>query len=304
MKTLERISTWPKTAIIGVSVALVLIISLVRLITGHELALSFFYLIPVCLTAWGAGRLSGILISIFSVLCWLFADLTMQDRFSNPYIPYINEFFRLLMFVFIAHISSGMKEMADLQKKSARTDFLTGIPNRLSFIEYASLEINKSHRNSRPISMVYLDVDNFKTVNDTWGHHEGDLLLINVATTITNTIRVTDFAARFGGDEFGVLLWRSKASDAYLVAEKMKEQLLNLVKRKRWPVTFSMGLVTFDGVPGTVDELVDEADRLMYQAKQSGKNTLKFKTITNKENDVTGNEGNVRSIDSISRLKY
>jgi diguanylate cyclase (GGDEF)-like protein len=279
MKTLHFISGWPKNAVIGVSATLVLIIGLVRLLTGHELALSVFFLIPVCLAGWGAGCAWGVIISFFSVLFWLFADLSMQERFSNPYIPYINEFFRLIMFVFVSHIMASMREMAEQQKKTARTDFLTGIPNRLSFIEYAGLEINKARRNSRPISMIFLDVDNFKTVNDTWGHHEGDLLLINVVTTITNSIRITDFAARFGGDEFGILLWRSRTSDALLVAEKIKEQLLNLTKRKSWPVTFSLGLVTYEDAPGSVEELVKEADRLMYQAKQGGKNTLRFRTI-------------------------
>lgn len=275
MKTLELIAGWPRTAVIGVSVALVLIITLVRLLTGHELALSFFYLIPVSVSALGVGRLSGILMALFCVTCWLAADLSMQERFSNPLIPYANEFFRLMMFVFMAHVMASMKELTEQQKKTARTDFLTGIPNRLSFMEYARFEISKSRRDSRPISLIFLDVDNFKTVNDTWGHHEGDLLLINVAATLTHILRVTDFAARLGGDEFGVLLWRSTSTDALRVAEKIREQLLALVRRKNWPVTFSLGLVTFDEAPESVDALVEAADRLMYQAKQGGKNALK-----------------------------
>jgi diguanylate cyclase (GGDEF)-like protein len=303
MKALEHISHWPKNAVIGMSLALVAVISLIRLLTGHELALSFLYLFPVCLSAWGAGRIPGILIAVLSAVAWLFADLTMLARFSKPYIPYINEFFRLLMFLFMGHITASMREMAEFQKKTARTDFLTGIPNRMSFIEYADIEINKSRRNNRPISMIYLDVDNFKHVNDTWGHHEGDLLLINVAATLTNSIRTTDFAARFGGDEFGILLWRSEAEDALLVAEKIKEQLLALAARKRWPVTFSLGLVTYETVPENVEELIVEADRLMYQAKQSGKNALKHRTVALKDVDTGGTAGNVRPLSSISRKK-
>ncbi len=279
MKTLEIVSSWPKNAILGMALILALLISLLRFLTGHELALSFLYLLPVSLAAWGAGRAPGMLIAVLSALSWLLADITMLHRFSNPFIPYINEFFRLLMFMFIAHICSAMKELTDIQKKTARTDFLTGIANRLSFMEYATLEIYKARRNSRPISMIYLDVDNFKAVNDTLGHHEGDLLLINVATTLTNAIRVTDFAARFGGDEFGVLLWRSKAADARQVCEKLKDQLLQMARKKRWPVTFSLGLVTFERAPASVEELVSEADRLMYQAKQSGKNTVKHRSV-------------------------
>ena len=299
MKTLEFIAGWPRNAVIGVSVALVLIITLVRLLTGHELALSFFYLIPVSVSALGAGRFAGILMALFCAFAWLAADLSMQERFSNPYIPYANEFFRLMMFIFIAHVMASMKELTEQQKKTARTDFLTGIPNRLSFIEYARLEVSKSRRESRPISLIFLDVDNFKAVNDTWGHHEGDLLLINVAATITHTIRITDFAARLGGDEFGILLWRSTSSDAFLVAEKIREQLLALARRKNWPVTYSLGLVTFDEAPESVEELVDAADRLMYQAKQGGKNALKHRTVSKEKGARVSGTGQVRYLDSV-----
>ena len=295
MKILYLMSEWPKHAILGVSLAMAVVISLVRYLTGPELALSFFYLLPVCISAWGVGRWPGILIGFFCAFSWLVADLSMQNEFSNPYIPYINEFFRLMMFVFIAHICASMREMTEQQKKSARTDSLTGIPNRLSFLEYAGLEINKSRRNNRPISMIFLDVDNFKIVNDTWGHHEGDLLLINMAATLSHTIRTTDFAARLGGDEFGVLLWRSRASDALQVAEKIKEQLLKLAERKRWPVTFSLGLVTYESVPDNVQSMVTAADRMMYLAKEGGKNALKHRIIAHEEQDLFKRDGNVRA---------
>lgn len=264
-------------------VVIAVLIGLIRYITGPELALSLFYLIPVTVAAWHAGRTAGILIACFCALSWLVADLSIQDRFSSPLIPLINELFRLLVFLFVAYLMATMKEAMETHKKTARTDSLTGIPNRLSFLEYTEIEINKSRRNKRPISLIFLDVDNFKTVNDTRGHQEGDVLLSNVAATLTRVIRATDFAARMGGDEFVVLLWRSKNETAFQVAGKIREQLLKMVEQKAWPVTFSLGLITYERVPESVHAMLHEADNLMYQAKQQGKNTIVQKIAENGE---------------------
>jgi diguanylate cyclase (GGDEF)-like protein len=280
MNVLGFMNGWSKNRVLLVSAMTAGMIGVVRFLTGPELALSAFYLFPVAMAAWAGGRREGIFISFLCAFSWLLADVGMVSRFSSPYIPYINEGLRLIVFLFVAHILSSMRHMTETHRKNARTDALTGIPNRLSFMEYTAMEILKSKRcQDRPISMIFLDVDNFKTVNDTWGHREGDLLLVHVAATLTTSIRVTDFAARLGGDEFGIVLWRSDPSAAYQVAEKIKEQLLNLVKRKGWPVTFSLGLVTYETAPDQVAEMVNMADKMMYQAKKSGKNTIRHLTI-------------------------
>jgi diguanylate cyclase (GGDEF)-like protein len=266
-------------AVIGLCLAAAVLIGLVRFVTGPELALSLFYLFPVTVSAWVAGRRTGILIACLCALTWLAADLSMVERFSNPLIPLVNEILRLLVFLFAAVVMAAMKQMMEIHRKTARTDTLTGIPNRLSFMEYADIEVSKARRDNRPISLVFLDVDNFKAVNDTWGHHEGDLLLAGVATTLVRSIRTTDFAARLGGDEFAVLLWRSGRKDSIQVARKIQNNLRELVERNAWPVTFSLGLVTCETTPSNVDEVLDEADRLMYQAKHQGKNTLVAGTL-------------------------
>jgi diguanylate cyclase (GGDEF)-like protein len=280
MDVMNVMNGWSKRKVLLVCTLAVLLIGVLRYLTGPELALSVFYMLPVTLAAWAGGKREGIFIACISALSWLMADLQMVSRFSNPYIPFVNELCRLAVFLFVAHILSSMRHMTETHRKNARTDALTGIPNRLAFMEYAAMEILKSKRcQERPISMIFLDVDNFKTVNDTWGHREGDLLLVHVAATLTTSIRMTDFAARLGGDEFGIVLWRSDPSAAYQVAEKIKEQLLNLVKRKGWPVTFSLGLVTYETAPDQVAEMVNMADKMMYQAKKSGKNTIRHLTI-------------------------
>lgn len=264
----------PKSILLVGCILLSVFISFARFLIGPEVSLSLFYLVPICIAAWFTGRTPGILMAVFSAFSWLAADLNMLDLFSHPVIPLINECLRLIIFLFIVQLMHTMKHILDIHKQTARTDTLTGIPNRLSFMEYAEMEINKSRRANRPISLVFLDIDNFKTVNDTWGHHEGDILLSNVAATLIQVIRQTDFAARLGGDEFAILLWRTGTHSALQVAKKMKDHLLRLAERKQWPVTFSLGLITYETVPDSVHQMLEEADKLMYQAKKQGKNAI------------------------------
>ena len=225
MNMFDYFETLTKSKIISGSILISLLIGLIRYLTGPELALSLFYLFPISLAAWYSGKIPGIFMAFFCAFTWLVADLSMQKHFSSPLIPWINESLRLLVFLVVSLLISYMKQVINAHKKTAHTDALTGIPNRLSFIEYGEMEINKNRRSKRSISMIFLDVDNFKAVNDTWGHREGDILLTHVATTLTHVIRATDLAARFGGDEFAILLWRSGSENSYDVARKIKKQL-------------------------------------------------------------------------------
>jgi diguanylate cyclase (GGDEF)-like protein len=123
--------------------------------------------------------------------------------------------------------------------------------------------------------LAYIDLDNFKTVNDTYGHLIGDSLLRLVADTIRNNIRTTDVLARLGGDEFVVLLPETDFEQSEIVINKVQTQLLDEMKKNNWPVTFSIGAVTFLTPPESVDEMIKKADNLMYSAKKNGKNTKK-----------------------------
>lgn len=116
-------------------------------------------------------------------------------------------------------------------------------------------------------------------VNDSFGHQAGDDLLCLVAEIIRRNLRATDLAARFGGDEFAVLLPETGADAARAVVQRLQGQLLGAVRTREWPVTFSIGVVTFNDAPEAVDEMVKRADNLMYAVKQSGKNSIKQEVV-------------------------
>ncbi|MDX2507936.1 MAG: GGDEF domain-containing protein [Desulfobacterales bacterium] len=254
-------------------------ISFIKYQIGPEWALSAFYIFPIILVTWYAGIGAGIFISFTSAISWLFADLMMVNLFSNPIIPYLNETFRLIVFLIITFIIFKLKTSLENQKQLAGTDPLTSVANRRAFYDFGNMELNKARRYQTPISFLYLDIDNFKKINDHFGHHIGDKLLRSVAETIKNSIRAIDLIVRFGGDEFGILLAETGAESAAQVVGKLKKKLIELVQDNGWPVTFSIGVATFINPPDRIDEMIDAADAQMYFAKQNGNNRTRYKVF-------------------------
>lgn len=160
------------------------------------------------------------------------------------------------------------------EKNMARVDFLTQIANRRTFYEAVADEAKRSRRYARPMTLVYIDVDNFKQVNDVHGHETGDQLLKMIGQTIRASIRATDMVARLGGDEFAMLLPETSSEAAGVVMAKVQPRLQKAAEEKEWPVTFSVGMVTFSTPLESVDEMIKRADELMYEVKRTGKSAL------------------------------
>ena len=262
---------------------LTMLIGVIRYLTGPEFALSLFYLFPIILGTWYVGQGVGILLSLTSAFSWLVADLAMTHAFSNTLIPFLNETFRLLVFLIITFLLVKLKNAFDTHKALSRTDSLTQVHNRRAFQDLADLELTKARRSKKPLSFLYVDIDNFKQINDHFGHRIGDNLLRSVAKTIKSNIRAIDIVARLGGDEFGILLAETGSGAVALVARKLKEKLLGLMQNYNRRVTFSIGVVTFETPPDSVDQLIDAADSQMYFAKNMGKNRIHYKIVAENE---------------------
>jgi len=268
-----------KLIIFFICLVLALSVSYIQYLTGPELTLTLFYLFPIMLAIWRAGIWAGIAVSFLSAGLWFLTDLVVINKFSNRIIPYFNATFRLIGFLVITYIVSELKNSYDKQRDLAWTDPLTGISNKRAFIELSSVELHNARRYNNSFSVLCLDLDNFKYVNDNLGHKTGDRLLVTVTDTISRNIRKIDIFGRLGGDEFAILLSRTNAETAFLVANKLKERLLKEMGKEGWPVTFSVGLATFQNAPESVEEMIDKADILMYTAKRNGKNMIKHLII-------------------------
>lgn len=249
-------------------------------LSGPELAFSIFYLIPVLAVTWYAGRNWGIFISFFCGFVWLVSEIGAKLHYSHFLIPYWNAFVRLGFFLITSYMLFSLKTSLEKEKSLARTDSLTGASNARAFYESATREIERMRRYRHPFSVAYLDFDNFKFINDTLGHSVGDDLIRVVVETLNHELRKTDQAARLGGDEFAILMPETDGKIAPQVMERTRSKLLDSMKGNNWPVTFSIGLATFNKPPNSVDDMIKAADSLMYEAKNNGKNRVKSSTIS------------------------
>ena len=162
---------------------------------------------------------------------------------------------------------------------SANFDKLTSIPNRSLFFERFDQALKQANRYDKKFALLFIDLDGFKAVNDTAGHDGGDQLLIEVAKKIQSCVRESDTIARFGGDEFTVILTNIKSvNNAGLVAKKIITTLLTpfLIKGNKQHIGASIGISTFPESGKTMDRLLQNADRAMYNVKKEGKNHFQF----------------------------
>jgi len=160
--------------------------------------------------------------------------------------------------------------------KSAHTDPLTNLNNRISMDDCIKREWDLARRQKTPLSMMLLDIDLFKSINDQYGHAFGDTVLKAVAQSIKNTVRASDIVFRFGGEEFVVVLSNTAIGGAMLLAERIRlavESLLIYEEQFRVSVTISLGVTQLQA-NDSVEELFVNADKAMYQAKHNGRNQV------------------------------
>ena len=171
------------------------------------------------------------------------------------------------------------------QRTQALTDPLTQLPNRAAFNERLAVEVNRWQRYQSPLSLLMVDIDLFKQVNDNWGHQAGDKVLQIIATNMKKRLRETDFIARFGGEEFIFLFSDSKLIEARVIAEGLRESIEACpfhFKNKNVNITISLGLASFKD-DDDFNSVFQRADQALYLAKHSGRNQVKT------EQDLTNN---------------
>ena len=257
-------------------ILLVATLGFVDYLTGAEIAFSFFYLLPISLLSWFSKRRFAVAMAILSAITWAWADIATGNAFSHPAILYWNTCVQLAFFLVTSLLLSKLRAALHHEQALARTDLLTGAANHRFFLEFAQAEMERCARYAHPFTVGYLDLDDFKAVNDSHGHSAGDELLRAVVRSAGTQLRKTDLVARMGGDEFAVLLPETGEEPARAAFEKIRRSLLEEMKRNEWPVTFSIGVLTCRQPPQSLDGLLNLADRLMYSVKQNGKNGVAY----------------------------
>jgi len=255
--------------------ALILVLSVgtADYLTGSEIGFSIFYLLPVTIATWYVGMPAGIALAVISAIAWLLVD-QQEHVYRHSAIPYWNMGVRFGFFLIVLIILSRLKSAYEREKTMSSLDPLTGALNGRAFQERANDEIERARRYGRPFTVAYIDLDNFKVVNDRFGHNTGNIVLRSVADTARGNVRATDIVARLGGDEFALLFPETGEESARMALDKISSLLSVSLEENGWPVTLSIGAVTFRKPPDSVDRMLLAADTLMYAAKHDGKNRI------------------------------
>ncbi len=274
MNILASLEKQSKSTLVFAGFILIGIIGSIDYLTGYEFAFSVFYVLPIFMVTWFTNQRFGLVISVASAIVWLVADVSTGQTYSSPFIPLWNSFIRFAFFIIITILLSSLKSSLEL----AHTDHLTSAINSRYFYEIVQMEINRFQRNQRPFTVAYIDIDNFKAVNDQFGHIIGDQVLITLVNSVSKVIRKSDFIARLGGDEFAVLFPETDQEAARIIFAKIQNSFVEAAQQKNWSITFSVGVLVCKVAPPTTDELIRKADELMYLAKSDGKNTIRYST--------------------------
>lgn len=242
---------------------------------NHLLELSAFYLIPVSFFSWFIGKPAGILLALASVIL----DFVVRLRVLPRAIGYWDELVWFTLYISSTLMIAQLKSLYERERHLSRIDPLTMVENRRAFFETAEKARSLSDRNRVPLSVAYLDLDNFKQINDRMGHTTGDKLLVVVADGIRKALRPTDAVARIGGDEFAILLPQTDRETAARILDRVRGELDHAMQERQWQMTFSIGLVSFAPPLDPFQEIMRAADEAMYAVKNLKKNRLKQREV-------------------------
>lgn len=244
-------------------------------VTGTEIRSAVFYVVPIAGAAWLLSRRYVVIVVLASGLAWALAQY-YEEEWLPFWILAWNEFAALVIFALVGALVSGFKRERDRarglferEREMARTDPLTGLANSRAFRERLQTDADRALRDGQPLCLLYLDLDNFKKVNDRYGHGAGDEALRAIAQGMRAGLRATDMAARMGGDEFVALLWRASAAEAHEVGERMRQVVAGVAATyPQCGLDASVGIAWFESPSADIDRMINRADETMYEAKQ------------------------------------
>jgi diguanylate cyclase (GGDEF)-like protein len=277
---IKHIASPGKKTIFGLSILFFLMIPFIGMIdysTGPAITFALIYLIPVSAIAWLNDRRGTIVLaSSLTAMTWIAVDY-FSGRFSLSIIAYSWNFFsRFAILLIVTTTLSALKQSLLDAHHLSRRDPLTNALNKRGFVELAEREIYRATRSGHAITIVFLDVDNFKTINDTFGHSAGDILLATIVKSLRLHTRKSDLIGRVGGDEFVILLPDTGQDAARIIVAKNRGILMEEAGKLNFPVTFSLGVLTCTQPPESVDAMIGMADKLMYKVKTNSKNDIVF----------------------------
>jgi diguanylate cyclase (GGDEF)-like protein len=269
----------PTYAIAFVGVAGIVAVGVIDYVTGVELRIGPLYYLPLSLVAWELGNGPVIAAAMLCAVGLMGSNYLAGQTYSSSGIAIFNFAMQWLSFVAIGLLIAALRRTLVHERALSRKDSLSGLMNARTFYEEANRVLALSRRRRHPVALAYVDLDNFKAVNDNLGHRAGDDLLRAVGAIILETTRKSDVAGRLGGDEFALLMPETDPEQARQACERLRSVIERKFADDAWPVTASVGGVAFLAVPDTVDAMVHVADGRMYKAKTAGRNRVDIEVV-------------------------
>jgi len=270
---------WPNKSVLAIAIVLVVVISLVDTFSGSEIRLIPFYFVPITLAGMVLSKVNGYIFAFCSAILWAIANYSAGLRFSSEWVWAWNLTVQAIAFIIVLELVRQLHIARIKEHEMARIDPLTGLLNSRAFYEQSHSLLSLCHREKLPIVLAYIDLDNFKSVNDKEGHQRGNDILNIIAQLMKTNFRTSDLIARLGGDEFAVLLPDTAIHDAHEVLERFRIATFNQMRIVGNNVTTSIGGIACSCSPLDIDMLLKSADQFMYNVKGSGKNQVLVKTL-------------------------
>lgn len=270
-----RLTALPASGLLAGCIGLTLALGWIHYSTGRSYEFHVFFEVPILVVAWFLGFWRALVVVVLATGVWFAADRALEGNQADIFPLIFNTAMRLIIFVLGAWLLARLRQTLAREALLAREDTLTRLANRRAFHELgrAALALARRQEGS-PVTAVFIDLDRFKQVNDEHGHDTGDAVLRRVAEVFRGHVRAGDIAGRLGGDEFALLLPGMDDRAALVYVEELRQRLLAAMRTHGWPVTFSIGIVSYQHAPEDLEALLVEADRLMYAAKQAGRDRI------------------------------
>jgi len=262
------------------SIVMVFLLGLAQYLVSSNIDVSPFFVLPVLINSWYGNSRTGLFVAFLSVLTLFVTRASGAPTTPSPFELLLAVLPHFLAYLIFTMLIINFRNTLRFQVNVAETDSLTGIHNARSFRVAVTSELARSRRYSRVFSMAYIDVDNFKNINDVLGHAAGDRLLVEVARSLVSSLRESDVVARLGGDEYACLLPETSQGEARKAFVKTIFQLKQCAKRNQWPVSFSIGVITFEELPADADQAIGLADSLMYSVKRHHKDNVYYQVFS------------------------
>lgn len=244
---------------------------------GKGMRLLVFYLFPLLLAGWYLGQREVIFCSFFATIVWAYSLYARGGYYLHWSLWIINFLIQGLSLLMVPILIAKLRDsLLKREEILSHHDSLTGLINKRAFIELTTFGLALCKRRHSPVSLVYIDLNNFKKVNDDFGYYRGDLLLKHCAKLILSSVRATDIVARLGDDEFAIFLTDTDDKGAATLLDRLQINLKVDAAFQLLQVTASIGLLSMAETNDSINGLIAKANQLMYEAKKQGKNSIQM----------------------------